>query len=343
VKKKVGTHLFIDTNVLLNFYAFSNDDLNELEKLVQILKTKVVKLYITQQVVDEFYRNRDAKLAASFDTFRPFGNSGCPSFMTSLTEYNEYRKAMNTFQNARKVLTEKARAQADARELLADQLFKRVAAQAQVIPVDDNAYAAAEKRARLGNPPGKTGPTIGDELNWELLLAKVPNGSDLHVITKDSDYASKLNPTQPKVFLTDEWATVKKGNLYIHEQISLFFKTNYPDEDFSLEIEKRSSIESLIRSTSFASTHAAVASLEPYIPFLTKEEAEDVLQGALSNRQVVWIASDSDVEAFLNKMLQEHGDSLSETLRTRIQDVLGLNPVDLNPDEMAVGEKDVPN
>ena len=49
VEEKNGTHLFIDTNVLLNFYAFSNDDLQELEKLIRILKTKVVKLYITQQ------------------------------------------------------------------------------------------------------------------------------------------------------------------------------------------------------------------------------------------------------------------------------------------------------
>lgn len=173
-KQKAGSHLFIDTNVLLNFYAYSNDDLNELGKLVDILKTKVVKLYLTQQVVDEFYRNRDAKLAASFDTFRPFGNSGCPSFMTSLPEYKAYKRALTTFQNARNALTEKARAQADARQLLADQLFERIVQQAQVIPVDEKAYAAAEKRARLGNPPGKTGPTIGDELNWELLLANSP-------------------------------------------------------------------------------------------------------------------------------------------------------------------------
>lgn len=267
---KKGTHLFIDTNVLLNFYAFSNDDLNELEKLVDILKTKVIKLYITQQVVDEFYRNRDAKLASSFDTFRPFGNSGCPRFMTSLPEYQAYKKALSAFDSARKTLIEKAKVQAETRELLADQLFKRIVDQAQIISVDEKAYAAAEKRARLGNPPGKTGPTIGDELNWELLLAKVPNGSDLHIITKDSDYASKLNPTQAKVFLTDEWENTKKGTLYIHEQISLFFKANYPDESFSLEIEKRASIDALIGSGNFVSTHSAVASLEPYIPFLRR-------------------------------------------------------------------------
>ena len=52
------------------------------------------------------------------------------------------------------------------------------------------------------------------------------------------------------------------GAIIISKQISLFFSANYPDEDFSLEIEKRSSIEALIGSPNFTSTHAAIASLE---------------------------------------------------------------------------------
>ncbi|MEO6983644.1 MAG: PIN domain-containing protein, partial [Edaphobacter sp.] len=169
--KKAGSHLFIDTNVLLGFYAFTNDDLKELEKLVNILKTKVVKLYITQQVVDEFYRNRDSKLNVSFDVFRPSGNESCPSFMTSLPEYAAFKKALESYKNSRKELREKARVMADDRDLLADKLFARIVEQADVIHVSDVAYAAADRRARLGNPPGKAPSTIGDELNWELLLA----------------------------------------------------------------------------------------------------------------------------------------------------------------------------
>jgi len=129
-KKKLGTHIFIDTNVFLNFYAYSKDDLDELEKLVRILKTKVIKLYITQQVVDEFYRNRDAKLYGSFEEFRQNGNMGCPSFMTSLPEYKAFKISLNQYIEARKVLTEKAREQADARELLADKLFAKIMAEA---------------------------------------------------------------------------------------------------------------------------------------------------------------------------------------------------------------------
>lgn len=228
--------------------------------------------------------------------------------------------------------TRRKRAQADARKLLADQLFARIAEQAEIIPINDEAYAAAERRARLGNPPGKSTPKIGDELNWELLMAKVPANSDLHVITKDSDYASKLNPTQPHVFSTDEWKLVKGGSLHLYEQISIFFKANYPKEDFSLDIEKRESIDALINSPRFASTHAAIALLDPYVPFLTKEEAEEVIQGALSNSQVAWIASDSDVESFLSKMFNEHGDNLSPTLKRRLEDALGLEASETEQD-----------
>jgi predicted nucleic acid-binding protein len=297
-RKKTATHLFIDTNVLLNFYAYSKDDLTELEKLVELVKQKVVKLHITQQVVDEFYRNRDAKLCESFETFRPFGNVSCPSFMLSLPEYQAFKKALEDYKTARNILRDKAREQANARMLLADQLFARLVEHAEVIAVDDKAFTAADRRSRIGNPPGKSASSIGDELNWELLLIHVPTGSDLHLITKDGDYASKLNPTDPKVFLSDEWRRTKQGTLNLYEQIGQFFKGNYPGQDFSLNIEKRESIDALINSSNFASTHAAVALLAPYVTLLTEAEAEEVIQGSLSNSQVAWIASDSDVEAF---------------------------------------------
>jgi hypothetical protein len=41
-------HLFIDTNILLSFYHFANDDLEELEKLIVLVKEKKVMLYIPQ-------------------------------------------------------------------------------------------------------------------------------------------------------------------------------------------------------------------------------------------------------------------------------------------------------
>lgn len=47
-------HVFIDTNVLLSFYHYSGDDLEELKKLVVLLEQKKVKLYLPSQVLIEF-------------------------------------------------------------------------------------------------------------------------------------------------------------------------------------------------------------------------------------------------------------------------------------------------
>ena len=40
-------HLFIDTNIFLSFYAYTNDDVEELRKLISLIKTNQLKLYLT--------------------------------------------------------------------------------------------------------------------------------------------------------------------------------------------------------------------------------------------------------------------------------------------------------
>ncbi len=55
-------NVFIDTNILLSFFSYSTDHLNKLEELVELIKNKKVRLFLPQQVIDEFNRNRDVKL-----------------------------------------------------------------------------------------------------------------------------------------------------------------------------------------------------------------------------------------------------------------------------------------
>jgi predicted nucleic acid-binding protein len=53
--------LFTDTNILLSFYHLSSDDLEELRKLIVLIDNKQIVLVLTDQVKDEFFRNRGAK------------------------------------------------------------------------------------------------------------------------------------------------------------------------------------------------------------------------------------------------------------------------------------------
>ena len=338
--KKPEVHLFIDTNVLLGFLAYTKDDLDELEKLVTLIDAGAIRLHLSRQVVDEFYRNRESKLAESLAKFKASPDKGCPSFMQSFEEYTKYTKALAIFEKSQSDLINKAKEHAEKRTLLADELFSKLAAAAKVTDISDKAYLSALRRHRLGNPPGKDNVTVGDELNWELLLEAAPESVDLHIVSKDGDFASKLNPAVPKSFLADEWAARIGGKLYLYSQIGQFFEANFLGEDFLLKAEKQDAIENLIGSVNFASTHSAISAMEPYIRFLTKDEANDVISGCLSNSQIRWIVGDPDVYSFLKSIYLKFGESLSESLRPRLEELVGQANGDSDDPESEEGDSE---
>jgi predicted nucleic acid-binding protein len=319
--KRKTVHLFIDTNIFLNFLAYSKDDLDQLEKLVELVRIRRIKLYLTQQVVDEFYRNRETKLAESLTAFKECNVAPCPNFMRPMEEYAEFSKYGKKFEKAYGALIDRAKADAEAKKLMADGIFAKLREIAGVIPSDSKSYKAAFRRFNLGNPPGKS-KTMGDELNWELLMKQVPKDNDLHLLTKDGDYTSKLTPTLPKGFLEDEWREKKSGGIHIYEQLRHFFAENFPDDDFALDIEKREAIDHLTSSGSFAGTHSAVALLDPYVGFFTDEEVEEIILAATSNSQVSWIMTDPDVNEFFTRMLEEHRKSIPEKLKSKLKELL---------------------
>jgi predicted nucleic acid-binding protein len=53
--------LFIDTNILLSFYALNQEDLAELNKLIEAIDKQQITLLFTDQIFDEFYRNREQR------------------------------------------------------------------------------------------------------------------------------------------------------------------------------------------------------------------------------------------------------------------------------------------
>ena len=61
-------NLFIDSNIWLSLYHFTNDDLVQFGKLKELIG-KDIKLLIPHQVHDEIYRNREAKLKDAFKSF----------------------------------------------------------------------------------------------------------------------------------------------------------------------------------------------------------------------------------------------------------------------------------
>ena len=295
-------HLFIDTNVFLTFYAFANDDLEQLRKITGLIKADKLKLYVPKQLVDEFYRNREGKLAESMKEFTKVSlGKAIPRYMADYPETADLKDAASKWQKARDALVSKAKAEAEAKSLAADTLFAAIIHEAGIIESTPALKSKALDRRLTGNPPGKHN-SLGDQINWEALLETVPEGFDLHIVSRDGDFESDLLTGKAKQYLVDEWTEKKKAGLYLHEELRPFLNYSFPDIKLAVDIEKRSAMDSLIHSGFFSNTHSAIEQLLPYIDAFTWSDVDELLTAGLNNSQIKWIGADEDVRSFYRKL-----------------------------------------
>src|SRR4051794_20553192 len=95
-------HLFLDTNIYLSFYKLSDDDLEELQKLTVAVRSEGTTLYITDQVRDEFNRNREGVVAGSLKAIEGAKlPSNFPRLFMPYPEYDAMRAALNAYEEQR--------------------------------------------------------------------------------------------------------------------------------------------------------------------------------------------------------------------------------------------------
>jgi len=224
----VATHVFVDTNIYLSFYHFSNDDIDSLGTLRQKVIDSEVILHLPRQVMNEWERNREIKLKTAAEEFnKPAFQTQIPRHMASLAMAQQYSEAVAQAKRAREVLIAEATAAARTYELAVDKALLDLFGSAVLHEEEYSIYTLARERAEKGNPPGKPG-SIGDQYNWEMLLDRVPENADLYVITKDGDFASALRGSEasgliyPNLFLRREWQGEKNADLYIVDSIKTF-------------------------------------------------------------------------------------------------------------------------
>lgn len=155
-------------------------------------------------------------------------------------------------------------------------------------------------RTAIGNPPGKNS-SIGDAINWTILLSNVPSKEPLHIISEDGDFYSSMNEDAVHPFLEDEWKRCKNSSLYGYRTLSAFMKVYFDGVAFSFDKTKEGLIDDLQTAGNFAAVHQLIAKLESYTYFSLKE-VECILSAAVENDQFGWIATDNDVSDFLNRV-----------------------------------------
>lgn len=298
-------NIYIDANVYLSFYHFTKDALEELEKLVVLLEAKKVKLLLSQQTKDEFFRNREAKIADAIKRFNDQKlNLQFPAMCKDYESFEELRKLQKQYRDHHAELLDKLQKDIDDRTLKADYVIKQLFDGATVIGNDQNIVDRARFRMEVGNPPGKNG-SLGDAINWEALLESVKDEEDVHFISGDGDYRSPLNEGRFSQFLSDEWNDRKKSSIVFYRHLPNFFEDKYPDIKLASELRKQLLIGQLAAAGSFAGTHIVIAELVKCGDF-TSAQANDIVRAAISNNQVHGIAGDEGVHEFLNDVVAEH-------------------------------------
>lgn len=294
-------HVFIDTNILLNFFHFTKEEIDALSNVFASHEHGAATVHLTEQVCDEFSRNRENKIKDALRRFKDVKFAAqLPAFMKQYEEFEQIRTKSAELQELAKAISKKVDFDVVENGLLTDALINDIFAKSDPIPTTPELFARAQMRMTLGNPPGKNG-SMGDSVNWIALLDAVPHGQNLHVISEDGDYYSTLDENRPHPFLKKEWSDKKNAQLFVYRTLSSFLTEHFDGVAFSFDKDKDSLIESLAESGSFAMTHNLVAKLEQFGYFSLKE-VQRILAAAIANSQFGWIVTDDDVFKFLKRV-----------------------------------------
>lgn len=295
-------NIFIDTNIFLSFYSLTSNDLDELKKIITLIQCEEIKLYLSQNVIDEYYKNRLKKIHSTLSDFSKENTINIPALLTFYTQCIEIK-------NLRKNLTEKineilALCKKDATnfELGADKIIKEIFDSAIIFPVDYKIFRESERRFLRRFPPRKNDDkdSIGDAINWETLLEHIPDG-DIHLISSDNDFRDSLykDYDMTNFFLSQEWRNKKNGQLYAYSDLNKFFEKKFVTYNFQVSKILKEKINKLINSSTFATTHEAIKELSE-ISFndYTIKDINKLIEAFYNNSQISSIISDEDIAVF---------------------------------------------
>lgn len=301
--------LLIDANIYLDFYRFSKDDLEELRKLAQLVREGEIRLYVNQQLRDEFMRNREKVLADSLKGVEEaMPPARFPQVLRNYQRFTDLDTARNAYAAEVEKLVSRARKDAAERKLPADELLDDLIDPARDMEITPEIVQAAKDRYDRGNPPGKrTSSSYGDAITWTALLHHHPKKEPLDIITSDKDYLSPMRRQQLHEFLEDEWKTLKDSEVKVYEDLGSYLQAHYPNIKLSTEVPSGVAVSRLEESRGFAATHDAIARLERVSDF-SAEQVQRLVDAAMDNSQIKWIISDYDVKAFYEGLLQDYGD-----------------------------------
>ncbi len=134
-------HVFVDTNILLDFYYFSSEDLDALANVFASQEKGAASVHITDQVVSEFHRNREVKIIEALRRFREFRRGlQLPHFMRAYREFSKAEAVAKELQTTLAALEKQAETDIAQSKLHADELIRGVFSSASILKTTEAIY-----------------------------------------------------------------------------------------------------------------------------------------------------------------------------------------------------------
>lgn len=197
-KAEMDALLFVDTNILLDFYRIRKSDIS-MKYLAQIEACKD-RLITGSQIEMEYKKNRQKVILESLNRFSTpdWGKLSTPALVSGLQASkmieakrkeitSQYKKVSSKIQ---KILTNPSQNDPVFQSL--QRLFRNNSGY-NLNRDSQQRFSIrrlARKRFCLGYPPRKSSDTsIGDAINWEWIVqCAIDSGKDIVIVTRDSDY-----------------------------------------------------------------------------------------------------------------------------------------------------------
>jgi hypothetical protein len=126
-------------------------------------------------------------------------------------------------------------------------------------------------------------------------------------------YRAVDSKTEFSPFLLKEWGSKKQSKIRYYIRLSSFIRDHFPNIKLATEFEKGILIKELAESPTFKATRRTLKSLVKFDDF-TLDQANEILEAAVRNNQVYWIADEPFVRRDLEKILSPHEGSLDQSM-----------------------------
>lgn len=197
-RKNSGYLLFIDTNILLDFYRIRKSDISL--KYLKEIEDNLDKLILTSQVEMEFRKNRQIVILEALTEINKLSSSGIsvPTILFDAKPVDMIKQSQKKISQQQKKIKDRVNKilENPGTQDKVFQTLQRVFKNSSDFYLhreNDLRYAIrklALKRFGLGYPPRKkTDTSIGDSINWEWIIHCAKNcDKNIVIVTRDSDY-----------------------------------------------------------------------------------------------------------------------------------------------------------